>query len=50
MNMMYVKIIGFLNEMAERSRYGFKALSSLTGNDENFKAIVKGGRWYNEIY
>lgn len=44
MNMMYVKIIGFLNEMAERSRYGFKALSSLTGNDENFKGIIYDDR------
>ena len=44
MNMMYVKIIGFLNEMAERSRYGFKALSSLTGNDKNFKGIIYDDR------
>lgn len=46
MNMMYVKIIGFLNEMAERSRYGFKALSSLTGNDENFKGIIYDDRTF----
>lgn len=37
MNMFYVKFIGFLNEMAEKSQYGFKALSSLTGDDEDFK-------------
>lgn len=40
MNMVYVKIIGFLNEMAERSQYGFKALSSLTRNDKEFKRII----------
>lgn len=40
MNMFYVKFIGFLNEMAERSRYGFKALSNLTKNDEEFKGII----------
>lgn len=46
MNMMYVKIIGFLNEMAERSRYGFKALFSLTGNDKNFKGIIYDDRTF----
>lgn len=40
MNMFYVKFIGFLNEMAERSRYGFKSLSNLTKNDEEFKGII----------
>lgn len=40
MNMFYVKIIGFLNEMAERSQYGFKSLSNLTKNDEEFKGII----------
>lgn len=40
MNMFYVKFIGFLNEMAERSQYGFKSLSNLTKNDEEFKGII----------
>lgn len=44
MNMFYVKFIGFLNEMAERSRYGFKPLSSLTGDDEEFKGIIYDDR------
>ena len=44
MNMVYVKIIGFLNEMAERSRYGFKSLSNLTRDDENFKGIIYDDR------
>lgn len=46
MNMFYVKIIGFLNEMAERSRYGFKSLSSLTGDDEEFKGIIYDDRTF----
>lgn len=44
MNMFYVKFIGFLNEMAERSQYGFKSLSSLIGGDENFKGIIYDDR------
>lgn len=44
MNMFYVKFIGFLNEMAERSQYGFKALSSLTGSNEEFKGIIYDDR------
>lgn len=44
MNMVYVKIIGFLNEMAERSRYGFKALSGLTEDDKGFKGIIYDDR------
>lgn len=40
MNMFYVKFIGFLNEMTERSQYGFKSLSNLTKNDEEFKGII----------
>lgn len=46
MNMFYVKFIGFLNEMAERSRYGFKALSNLTKNDEKFKGIIYDDRTF----
>lgn len=46
MNMFYVKFIGFLNEMAERSRYGFKPLSSLTGDDEEFKGIIYDDRTF----
>lgn len=44
--MFYVKFIGFLNEMAERSRYGFKPLSSLTGDDEEFKGIIYDDRTF----
>lgn len=46
MNMFYVKFIGFLNEMAERSQYGFKALSSLTGSNEEFKGIIYDDRTF----
>lgn len=46
MNMFYVKFIGFLNEMAERSRYGFKSLSNLTKNDEEFKGIIYDDRTF----
>lgn len=46
MNMFYVKFIGFLNEMAERSQYGFKSLSSLTGDDEEFKGIIYDDRTF----
>lgn len=46
MNMFYVKFIGFLNEMAERSRYGFKSLSNLTRDDENFKGIIYDDRTF----
>lgn len=46
MNMVYVKIIGFLNEMAERSQYGFKSLSSLIGDDEEFKGIIYDDRTF----
>ncbi len=44
MNIMYVKFIGFLNEMAEKSRYGFKSLSNLTKNDEEFKGLIYDDR------
>ena len=46
MNMFYVKFIGFLNEIAERSRYGFKSLSSLTRNDKGFKVIIYDDRTF----
>lgn len=46
MNMFYVKFIGFLNEMAERSQYGFKSLSSLIGDDEEFKGIIYDDRTF----
>lgn len=46
MNMFYVKFIGFLNEMAERSQYGFKSLSNLTKNDEEFKGIIYDDRTF----
>lgn len=46
MNMFYVKFIGFLNEMAERSQYGFKSLSSLTRNDKGFKGIIYDDRTF----
>lgn len=46
MNMFYVKFIGFLNEMAERSQYGFKALSNLTGSNEEFKGIIYDDRTF----
>lgn len=46
MNMFYVKFIGFLNEMAERSQYGFKSLSNLTKNDEKFKGIIYDDRTF----
>ena len=46
MNIVYVKIIGFLNEMADKSQYGFKSLSSLTGDDENFKGIIYDDRTF----
>lgn len=48
MNMFYVKFIGFLNEMAEKSQYGFKALSSFSGNDEDFKGIVYDDRVFTQ--
>lgn len=44
MNMFYVKFIGFLNEMAEKSRYGFKSLSNLTKDDKEFKGIIYDDR------
>lgn len=46
MNMVYVKIIGFLNEMAERSQYGFKSLSNLTRDDKEFKGIIYDDRTF----
>lgn len=46
MNIMYVKIIGFLNEMTERSQYGFKSLSNLTGDDKEFKGIIYDDRTF----
>lgn len=46
MNMFYVKFIGFLNEMAEKSRYGFKSLSSLTRDDKEFKGIIYDDRTF----
>lgn len=44
MNIMYVKFIGFLNEIAEKSQYGFKALFGLTRDDKNFKGIIYDDR------
>lgn len=46
MNIMYVKFIGFLNEIAEKSQYGFKSLSNLTRDDENFKGIIYDDRTF----
>lgn len=48
MNMFYVKFIGFLNEMAEKSQYGFKSLSSLTGSNEEFKGIIYDDRVFTQ--